>query len=104
VTRELKRVTKSELIEKLAQIEGITLKASELAVSVTFESMTQALVRDGRVEIRGFGSFKVKDYDGYSGRNPKTREMVKVEAKKLPVFKVGKELRQRVNGGEEPQE
>ena len=97
-------MTKSELIEKLSQAEGITLKASELAVNITLESMTQAFLRCGRVEIRGFGSFKVNDYDGYSGRNPKTREMVKVKAKKLPVFRVGKGLRERVSGGEERQE
>jgi integration host factor subunit beta len=96
-------VTKSELIEKLAQAEGITLEAAELAVNTTFESMTQTLARSGRVEIRGFGSFTVKDYDAYSGRNPKTGELIRVKPKKLPVFKVGKELRERVDGSEQEQ-
>ena len=94
-------MTKSELIEALAKAEGITLKAAEIAVNVTFQSMEQALVRSDRLEIRGFGSFKVKDYEGYKGRNPKTGALIEVSSKKLPFFKVGKELKERVNG-EEP--
>ena len=93
-------MTKSELIEKLAQAEGITLKAAEMAVNVTFDSMGNALSQKGRVEIRGLGSFKVKDYGGYSGRNPMTGEMIKVKAKRLPFFRMGKELKIRVNGNE----
>ncbi len=91
-------MTKSELIEKLAKAEGITMKAAEIAVNVAFDSMTLSMTRGDRIEIRGFGAFKVKDYEGYSGRNPKTGEMITVEAKKLPFFKVGKELRERVDG------
>ena len=93
-------MTKSELIEALAKAEGITLKAAEIAVNVTFQSMEQALVRSDRLEIRGFGSFKVKDYDGYKGRNPKTGALIEVSSKKLPFFKVGKELKERVNAME----
>jgi integration host factor subunit beta len=93
-------MTKSELIEALAKAEGITLKSAETAVNVTFQSMEQALVRSDRLEIRGFGSFKVKDYEGYKGRNPKTGALIEVASKKLPFFKVGKELKERVNGGE----
>lgn len=93
-------MTKSELIEALAKAEGITLKAAEIAVNVTFQSMEQALVRSDRLEIRGFGSFKVKDYEGYKGRNPKTGALIEVSSKKLPFFKVGKELKERVNGAE----
>jgi integration host factor subunit beta len=93
-------MTKSELIETLAKAEGITLKAAETAVNVTFQSMEQALIRSDRLEIRGFGSFKVKDYEGYKGRNPKTGELIEVLSKKLPFFKVGKELKERVNGEE----
>jgi integration host factor subunit beta len=59
--------------------------------------MTEALVEGGRIEIRGFGSFVVKDYKAYMGRNPKTGEVIQVHRKKLPFFKVGKELRERVN-------
>lgn len=90
-------MTKSQLIEALARAEGITLKAAELAVNVTFDSMEMALTDEDRVEIRGFGSFKVKSYDGYKGRNPKTGELIKVSPKKLPFFKVGKELKERVD-------
>ncbi len=91
-------MTKSQLIEALAKAEGITLKAAETAVNVTFQSMEDALIRNDRLEIRGFGSFKVKKYDGYKGRNPKTGELIEVDSKKLPFFKVGKELKERVNG------
>lgn len=90
-------MTKSQLIEALAKAEGITLKAAEIAVNVAFQSMEQALIRADRLEIRGFGSFKVKNYEGYKGRNPKTGELIEVESKKLPFFKVGKELKERVN-------
>jgi integration host factor subunit beta len=93
-------MTKSELIEALAKAEGITLKSAEIAINVTFQSMEQALVRSDRLEIRGFGSFKVKDYEGYKGRNPKTGALIEVASKKLPFFKVGKELKERVNGAE----
>jgi integration host factor subunit beta len=94
-------MTKSELVEKLAKTEGITVKAAETAVNVTFENMAKTLEQAGRIEIRGFGSFKVKNYEGYSGRNPKTGELITVEAKKLPFFKVGKELKERVDGEKE---
>ncbi|ROQ90809.1 HU family DNA-binding protein [Desulfosoma caldarium] len=90
-------MTKSQLIEALARAEGITLKAAEVAVNVTFESMEKALIQGDRVEIRGFGSFKVKNYDGYKGRNPKTGELIEVRPKRLPFFKVGKELKERVD-------
>jgi integration host factor subunit beta len=93
-------MTKSELIEALAKAEGITLKAAESAVNVTFQSMEQSLVSSDRLEIRGFGSFKVKDYEGYKGRNPKTGALIEVSSKKLPFFKVGKELKERVNGAD----
>ncbi|MBC7358420.1 integration host factor subunit beta [Desulfacinum infernum DSM 9756] len=92
-------MTKSQLIEALAKAEGITLKAAELAVNVAFESMEKALIQGDRVEIRGFGSFKVKDYEGYKGRNPKTGELIEVKPKRLPFFKVGKELKERVDSG-----
>lgn len=95
-------MTKSELIEALAKAEGITLKSAEIAINVTFQSMEQALVNSDRLEIRGFGSFKVKDYEGYKGRNPKTGDLIEVASKKLPFFKVGKELKERVNGPDIP--
>ena len=89
-------MNKSELIEALASHNGLTYKKSEEIVNIIFDSMADALTRGGRIEIRGFGSFVVKDYDAYMGRNPKTGEVIKVKPKKLPFFKVGKELRDRV--------
>ncbi len=68
-----------------------------MAVKTAFGSIEQALTLGDRVEIRGFGSFKVKSYRSYTGRNPKTGEVIQVEEKKLPFFKVGKELKERVN-------
>ena len=90
-------MTKSELIEALAKAEGITLKAAEIAVNVTFQSMEQALIRSDRLEIRGFGSFKIKGYKGYTGRNPKSGDVVTVAPKKLPFFRPVKELKEFIN-------
>jgi integration host factor subunit beta len=93
-------MTKSQLIEALATAEGITVKAAEIAVDVAIDSIASALVHGNRIEIRGLGSFKVKNYDGYDGRNPKSGEKIEVKPKKLPFFKVGKELKDRLNGGD----
>ena len=93
-------MTKSQLIETLAAREGITVKAAEEVVGVVFDSIAGALARGNRVEIRGLGSFKVKNYDGYDGRNPKSGEKIEVRPKKLPFFKVGKELKARLYGGD----
>ncbi len=91
-------MTKSDLIEKLAQLERINLQAAEFAVNAAFESMAKTMVKGGRVEIRGFGSFRVKDYEGYEGRNPKTGEPISIASKRLPLFRPGKELKERVDG------
>ncbi len=93
-------MTKNELITELARVEGITFRAAELAVNATFKVMENTLASGDRIEIRGFGSFKIKEYEGYEGRNPRTLEKVKVGPKKLPFFKVGKELARRINSGE----
>ena len=90
-------MNKSQLIEALAKAENITLKKAEMVGNALFENMSDALAREERIEIRGFGSFKVKVYKGYKGRNPKTGDLIKVEGKKLPFFKVGKEMRERVD-------
>ena len=90
-------MTKTELIEALAKAEGITLKAAEITVNSTFKIMADALSSSDRIEIRNFGSFKVKDYPSYDGRNPKTGEKIRVEPKKLPFFKLSKDLHRRVN-------
>ena len=93
-------MNKSELIEALAKEKELTYKRAEEIVNTIFSSLSKTLVDGGRIEIRGFGSFVVKDYKSYQGRNPKTGESIHVEPKKLPFFKVGKELRDRVNGEE----
>jgi len=90
-------MNKSELVEALANENGLTYKKAEEIVNLIFDSMAETLSNGGRIEIRGFGSFVVKDYKSYMGRNPKTGEVIKVRPKRLPFFKVGKELRERVN-------
>ena len=90
-------MNKSDLIEALSKSEDLTRTKAEEIVNLVFDEMTNALVAGDRVEIRGLGSFKVKSYDGYKGRNPKTGKPIKVKAKKLPFFKCGKELKERVD-------
>jgi integration host factor subunit beta len=90
-------MNKSQLIEALAKAENLALKKAEEIVNTVFGDMETALIEGQRVEIRGFGSFKIKHYQGYKGRNPKTGEVINVAEKKLPFFKVGKELKERVD-------
>jgi integration host factor subunit beta len=90
-------MTKSELIDALAERSNLTKARAELVVNCVFEAMTQSLERGEGIEIRGFGSFTVRPYKPYSGRNPRTGEPVPVPAKRLPFFKVGKELKELVN-------
>lgn len=90
-------MNKLELMKKLAEVEKLNRDVSKNIVELVFQDITDALVKDKRVEIRKFGSFIIKHYDGYFGRNPKTGKRVKIKPKKLPVFKVGKEIKERVN-------
>ncbi len=90
-------MNKSELIKALAEQKKIHVDESTNIVSAFIDAIKDALVRGDRVEIRGFGSFKIKEYDGYTGRNPKTGEVVKVSPKKLPFFRPGKELKEYIN-------
>ncbi len=92
-------MTKSELIQKLAERNPhLFLRDIEKIVDTIFEDITAALVRGDRVELRGFGAFSVKHREARTGRNPRTGETVHVEAKRLPFFKTGKALRERLNG------
>src|SRR5580765_3147422 len=91
-------MTKSELIDAIAARGDLTKARAELVVNCLFDAMTEALQRGEGIEIRGFGSFTVRPYKPYSGRNPRTGEPVPVPAKRLPFFKVGKELKELVNG------
>ena len=92
-------MNKSELIEAVAEKSKITKKKAEDVVNLIFDSMTNAMAKGERNEIRGLGSFVVKDYKSYTGRNPRTGESIQVSPKRLPFFKVGKELKDRVDGG-----
>jgi integration host factor subunit beta len=91
-------MTKAELIEALVdRIDRLTKKEAEMIVNVVLKSIADSLGNGNKVELRGFGSFKVKERRAREGRNPKTGEKVSVEAKRIPYFKPGKELRDRVN-------
>jgi len=90
-------MTKTELIEALSNEAGLTRSKGKEIVKVFFGEISNALTNNDRVEIRGFGSFKVKHHDGYTGKNPKTGETIKVKPKKLPFFKCGKELKETVD-------
>ena len=92
-------MTKSELIARLAELNPrLYLREVERIVDTVFEEITQAMVDGDRVELRGFGAFSVKHREARTGRNPRTGESVEVEAKRLPFFKTGKGLRDRLNG------
>ena len=91
-------MNKSGLIDALSTKENLTEKNAFEIINLIFDGFTDALKKGGRIEIRGFGSFSVREYGGYTGRNPKTGAKTEVGAKKLPFFKVGKELKERVNG------
>jgi len=92
-------VTKRDLIEEVAQqYPRFSRRDAEVMVNAVFDSMTDALGKGERIEIRGFGSFIVKQRAAREGRNPRTGDIVSVAAKKVPLFKVGKELRLRVDG------
>jgi len=93
-------MTKSELIRAIAQRGDVPHAMSSRVVNLIFEQMRDALREQRRVEIRGFGTFQVRQYDGYDGRNPRTRSSIKVKSKSLPVFRAGKEMRERLNRGE----
>lgn len=95
-------MNKSELIDALAEEVNLPSGTASSIVSTILDAMTEVLVSGENVEIRGFGSFTVRKYEAYTGRNPKTGEKTQVTAKKLPFFKVGKELREAVNQQKKP--
>ena len=90
-------MNKSDLIEALSRDAELPKGKAEEVVKTLFNTMANALAKGDRVEIRGFGTFKVKNYDGYTGHNPKTGEPIKVKPKKLPFFKCSRELKERVD-------
>lgn len=90
-------MNKLELISQLKKEANLTKSEASEIVRIFFDSMTDALANGERVEIRGLCSFFIKEYKSYTGRNPKTGEKVKIPPKKLPFFKCGKELKERVD-------
>ncbi|MEI6127712.1 MAG: HU family DNA-binding protein [Pseudomonadota bacterium] len=90
-------MVKSELIETLAEKASIPPKIAEIAVNTVFDSMTEALIKGDGIEIRGFGSFKVREYKGRTGNHPRTGITIAIPEKRRPFFKVGKELKERIN-------
>jgi len=91
-------MNKSDLIAALAKKENLTEINAIKIVNLIFNGFTERLRKGGRIEIRGFGSFSVREYRAYTGRNPKTGKKVGVKPKKLPFFRVGRGLKQRVDG------
>jgi len=90
-------VSKSDLIYTLAQEKDLPGKTSEEIINLMFDEMAEALASGDRIEVRGFGSFVVREYRAYTGINPKTGKPIAVKQKKASYFKVGKELRERVS-------
>jgi len=91
-------MTKRELIEAVSQeVKSFYKKDVGIIVDSLFQSMSESLSKGEKVEIRGFGSFKIKHRDGRQGRNPKSGENIYIEAKRVPFFKAGKEIRERIN-------
>src|SRR6266850_2121562 len=92
-----RRMTKAELIEEIASRATLTKKETELIVNTVFDNITTALSQGDKVELRGFGSFRIRQRNSRKGRNPKTGNAVSVPEKRVPFFKVGKRLRELVN-------
>ncbi len=90
-------MNKSELIEALAQDINVPHREAAAITNTIIDTMIDALGKGESIEIRGFGSFVIKNYESYEGRNPKTGKKIKVKPKRLPFFKVGKDLRELVN-------
>ena len=90
-------MTKSDLITLVATKNNLTEVNATRIVNLIFDGFKDALAKGDRIEIRGFGSFVMREYKNYRGRNPKTGKVVEVKPKRLPYFKVGKELKERIN-------
>jgi len=90
-------MNKSDLIKLLSEKENLTEKEATEIINLVFDGFTETLKNNGRIEIRGFGSFSVREYEAYNGRNPKTGKKIAVKPKKLPFFKVGRELKKKAD-------
>lgn len=94
-------MTKAELVEEVSRVSDLTKKHSEVIVETVFKSIVDALQRGDKIELRGFGSFRLRQRESRKGRNPKTGERVDVPPKRVPYFKPGKELKDLINRGDE---
>jgi integration host factor subunit beta len=90
-------MTKAELVDNVAERVDLTKKQTEVIVNIQFNSITEALSQGDKVELRGFGSFRIRSRNPREGRNPKTGDAVHIPAKRVPFFKAGKELREMVD-------
>jgi integration host factor subunit beta len=95
-------MTKAELVEEVSRVSDLTKKHSEVIVDTVFHSIIEALHRGEKIELRGFGSFRLRKREPRKGRNPKTGDKVDVPPKKVPYFKPGKELKELINKEIEP--
>jgi integration host factor subunit beta len=90
-------MTRAELVEHVTKVSGLSKKHAEIVVNTVFDSIIEALQADEKIELRGFGSFRIRRRQSRVGRNPKTGERVDVPAKRIPYFKPGKELKELIN-------
>ena len=90
-------MTKAELVDEVAHVVGLTKKQAETIVNIVFDSIVDSLRSGEKIELRGFGSFRLRSRKSRTGRNPKTGEKVEVPSKKIPYFKPGKELKELIN-------
>ena len=90
-------MTKAELVDEVARVVQLTKKQAEAIVNIVFDSIVESLRAGQKIELRGFGSFRLRNRKSRTGRNPKTGEKVDVPSKKIPYFKPGKELKELIN-------
>ena len=94
-------MTKADLVEEVIRVSSLGKKQAEIIVNTVFQSIVDALQQEDKIELRGFGSFRVRRRRSRQGRNPKTGDRVSVPSKRIPYFKPGKELKDLINGDDE---
>ena len=94
-------MTKADLVEEVVKVSNLSKRHAEIVVNTLFQSIIEALQNDDKIELRGFGSFRVRRRRSRHGRNPKTGDRVEVPSKRIPYFKPGKELKDVINGAGE---
>ena len=95
-------MTKKDIVRTIAEATGLPHKEARILVQTTFDTLVDTLVKEGRIELRNFGVFQIKQREARVGRNPRTGELVPVMAKRVVVFKPGKQMEARVQAAEEP--